>query len=164
MASRCARCGSNLEILKHPVRRLRGTGFQWRGFLSLFGEPFRSCARCGAIYAADGSLLAAGVVETAHELSVRAYRDDMANIRDAFAAVTIAAELGVAWMWFGSAAHVQILTPILAGLIGVLAVPPFVFFARLARQATTELDALRTARLRGRDTPDVPLVSSSTRD
>ena len=161
MATRCERCGNALQILKHPVRTLRGTGFQWHGFKSLFSEPLRNCAKCGAVYGSDGHLLAAGVVETAEELSVRSYRDDMANIRDAFAAITIAAELGVAWMIWGSTAQFHLISPVLAGGIGLIAVPPFVFFARLARRASHELDQLRLARLRGRETPDVPLIPSS---
>ena len=161
----CPRCGKRLEILQHPVRRLKGTGFQWQGFKSLFGEPLRSCAGCGAVYGADGSLLAAAVVETAQELSVKAYRDDMANIRDAFAAITIAAELGVAWMWFGSRSF-GIISQILAIVAGGLAVPPFIFFAKRVRAAEREIDARRSARIRGQATPDVapPLVASSTTD
>ncbi|HEY2825146.1 MAG TPA: hypothetical protein VGI83_06345, partial [Gemmatimonadales bacterium] len=67
MASTCPRCGKSLEILKSPVKSLMATGHGWRGFKSLFGEALRSCRGCGAVYTADGSLLAGAAVETARE-------------------------------------------------------------------------------------------------
>lgn len=148
MAPACPRCGKSLEILQNPVRSLRGTGHQWRGLKSLFGEALRSCRGCGAVYTPNGQLLAAALVETNGEIVVRAFRDDMTHLRDAFAAVTIAAELGVAWMWFGPQ-HFGFLPPFLACAVGILSLFPFVFFAGRVRQANEELLALRTARLLG---------------
>jgi hypothetical protein len=163
MAPTCQRCGHALEVLKQPTKRLRGTGYRWRGFVSLFTRALRNCPQCGAVYTGDGELLAAAVVETTHELSVRSYRDDMAQLRDAFAAVTIAAELGVAWMLFGPQSF-GLAALLLAGAIGLLAVPPFIFFAKKVREARRDLKALRDARINGEGwrLPAAPAPTTTT--
>ncbi len=107
----------------------------------------RLCPQCGAIYTWEGGLLAAGAAETAEELRLRAYRGDMVRLRDAFGAVVIAAELAVIWMSAGTATF-PLLAPILAIGAGGLALFPFAYFGRRAKDAKLELKRLREARLK----------------
>lgn len=148
MNPRCERCGSPLELLKHPLRRLRGSGYWREGLRSLFALPLRVCPRCGAIYRYEGQLLAAGAAETSDELRVKSYREDMAHLRDSFAAVAVAAELAVIWMSAGTAAF-PILAPMVAIGVGGGALLPFAYFARKAREARREMKRLRAARMKG---------------
>ena len=82
-----------MEVLRRPVRRLRWTRYWWEGFKSLLGRPLQHCSYCGAIYSADGDLVAAGAIETEAERRLNVYRRDMAAIRDSFAGVVVGAEL-----------------------------------------------------------------------
>ncbi len=145
---RCKRCGAGLEHLRHPVRRLRWTRYWWKGVLSYFTGQLRICARCGAIYTAEGELLAAGAAETAAEVRLNSYRKDMAGIRDGFAAVVIAAELAAVWLVAGAETF-DLARALLAGGVGVGALGPFVYFARKARIAKRDLKQLREARRQG---------------
>lgn len=144
----CERCGTALEVLRHPLRRLRGSKYWREGLKSLFARPLKACPRCGAIYTFDGALLAAGAAETAGELRLKAYREDMAHLRDSFAAVTVAAELAVIWMVAGVGA-VSATAVVIAIGVGVGALLPFTYFARRAREARKELQRLRDSRMRG---------------
>ena len=144
----CQRCGTALEVLKHPLRRLRGSGYWREGLKSLFALPLRVCPRCGAIYRYEGQLLAVGAVETAEELRLQNYREDMAHLRDSFAAVAVAAELAVIWMSAGTAAF-PVLAPAVAIGVGGGALLPFVYFARKAREARRDVKRLRAARVKG---------------
>lgn len=148
----CQRCGTALEVLKHPLRRLRGSGYWREGLKSLFALPLRVCPRCGAIYRYEGQLLAVGAVETADEVHLQSYRDDMAHLRDSFAAVAVAAELAVIWMSAGTAVF-PVLAPAVAIGVGGGALLPFVYFGRKARDARRELKRLREARLKGQLPP-----------
>ncbi len=144
----CVRCHQPLEILRHPLRRLWGTGYWRHGVRSLLAKPLRVCPQCGAIHTWEGDLLAAGAAETADELRLRAYRSDMVRLRDAFGAVVIAAELAVIWMSAGTAAF-PVLAPVLAIGAGGLALFPFTYFGRKAKDAKMELKRLRQARIKG---------------
>lgn len=148
VSDRCARCGAALDVLRHPVRRLRWTRYWWKGFTSFFTGQLRICSRCGAMYTGDGELLAAGAVETDAERSLNTYRKDMAYMRDGFAAVVIAAELAVIWLAAGAETF-ELAKVLLAGGIGVGSLGPFAYFARKARMARRDLRRLKEARLRG---------------
>lgn len=150
--TRCKRCDRPLEILRHPVRRLWGTSYWWRGVRSLLAQPLRLCPACGAIHTWDGELLAAGAAETADELRLKAYRSDMARLRDGFGGVVIAAELAVIWMSAGTATF-PLVAPVLAIATGGLALFPFAYFSRKAREAKWELKRLREARMKGQLPP-----------
>ncbi len=145
---RCQRCESPLEILRHPLRRLRGTGHWWHGVRSLFTGPLWMCPRCGAAYTGDGTLLAAGAVETDSEARLRIYRRDMAQLRDSFAGVIVAAGLAVTWLVAGSGGYELYQLLATAG-VGGAAVVPFSYFARKARLAKKDLKRLRAARREG---------------
>ncbi|HXV86227.1 MAG TPA: hypothetical protein VD793_05995 [Gemmatimonadales bacterium] len=144
----CDRCGSGLEILKHPLRRLRGSGYWREGLRSLFALPLRVCPRCGAIYRYEGQLLAVGAAETAEELRLKSYREDMAHLRDSFAAVAVAAEFAVIWMSAGTAVF-PLMAPVIAIGVGGSVLLPFAYFARKAREARRELKRLRQLRVKG---------------
>lgn len=148
----CVRCGQPLEILRHPLRRLRGTGYWLQGLKSLLAKPLRLCPGCGAIHTWEGELLAAGAAETDEELRLRGYRHDMVRLRDGFGGVVIAAELAVIWMSAGTASF-PVLAPILAIAAGGLALFPFGYFSRKAKEAKSELKRLREARVKGQLTP-----------
>jgi hypothetical protein len=155
---RCERCGSELEVLRNPVRRLRWTRYWWKGFTSFFTGQFRICPRCGAMYSGDGQLLAAGAVETDTERRLNTYRKDMAYLRDGFAGVVIAAELAVVWLIAG-AETMELAKVILAGGVGVTALGPFAFFAHKTRLAKRDLKRLRQARQSGAiPAPTLPVV------
>ncbi len=115
---------------------------------SLFGRPLKLCPDCGGIYTWEGELLAAGAAETAEEVRLRAYRSDMARLRDSFGAVVVAAELAVIWMSAGTTAFPAI-APLLAVGTGAAALAPFTYFHRKARAARQELKRLRTIRTKG---------------
>ncbi len=144
----CERCGHALEVLRHPVKRLRWTRYWWEGFKSLFTGQLRICGRCGAIYSGEGELLAAGAVETEAERRLNVYRKDMAHLRDAFGAVVIAAEIVVLWMVLGPEPAALSKVVLSAG-VGVTSLIPFAFFGRRAQLAKRELRALREVRRRG---------------
>lgn len=144
----CQRCGEPLAVLRHPLRRLRGSGYWREGLRSLFTLPLWVCSRCGAIYRHEGTLVAAGAVETADELRLKSYREDMAHLRDSFAAVAVAAELAVIWMSAGANVF-PLAAPIAAIGVGGVALVPFAYFARRARDARRELKRLREARIKG---------------
>ncbi len=144
----CFRCHRPLEILSRPVRRLWGTGYWLTGIRSLLAKPLRVCPQCGGIYTWEGTLLAAGATETADEIRLRAYRADMARLRDSFGAVVVAAELAVIWMWVGATSF-PVVAPALAIVTGGLALVPFAYFSRKARQARSQLRQLREARVKG---------------
>jgi hypothetical protein len=93
--------------------------------------------------------LAAGVAETEEELRLSAYRSDMARLRDAFGGVVVAAELAVIWMSAGTATF-PVIAPILAIGAGGVALLPFAYFGRRAREAKRELKRLRAARVAGK--------------
>ena len=145
----CVRCNRPLDILRHPVRRLWGTGYWWHGIRSLLARPLRVCPACGAIHTWEGELLAAGAAETADELRLKAYRSDMVRLRDGFGGVVVGAELAVIWMSAGTMSF-PVLAPILAIATAGLALFPFVYFSRKAKEAKFELKRLREARLKGR--------------
>jgi hypothetical protein len=115
---------------------------------SLFGRPLKLCPVCGAIYSWEGELVAAAAAETADELRLRAYRSDMARLRDSFGAVVVAAELAVIWMSAG-ANPFPVVAPVLAIATGGAALIPFTYFSGKARAARRELKRLREARLKG---------------
>lgn len=148
----CVRCQRPLEILRSPLRRLWGTRYWWHGVQSLLAKPLRLCPACGAIHTWEGELLAAGVAETTDELRLKAYRSDMARLRDGFGGVVIAAELAVIWMSAGTMAF-PVIAPVLAIATGGLALFPFAYFSRKAREARSELKRLRAARMKGQLPP-----------
>jgi hypothetical protein len=145
----CARCSRPLDILRHPVRRLWGSGYWWQGIQSLLGRPLRVCPACGAIHTWEGELLAAGAAETADELRLKGYRSDMVRLRDGFAGVVIAAEVATIWMSAGTMSF-PVLAPVLAIATGGLALFPFAYFSRKAKEAKSELKRLRDARVKAR--------------
>ncbi len=141
----CERCGTTLETLHHPVRRLRWTRYWWRGWVSLFTGPMYTCPQCGAMHSSQGQLIAAGAVQTAAEQQLDQYRRDMAYVRDSFAGVIIAAELVAVWLLAGpvSATVTQIVA---SAAVGVAAIVPYAYFSRKAHRARRDLKKLRQAR------------------
>ncbi len=145
----CQMCGQGLEVLRHPVRRLRWTRHWGKGVASLFSRPLRVCGNCGAMYSGEGELLAAGAVQTEVEQRLDIYRRDMAHLRDSFGGVIVAAELAAVWLMVG-AQTANVAGAVVAGSIGVATILPFGFFARKARGAKLELKKMKQARLGGR--------------
>jgi hypothetical protein len=145
----CQVCGNALEILRHPLRRLRWSRHWGKGAASLFGRPLRICDNCGAMYTAEGELLATGAVQTEVEQRLDLYRKDMAHLRDSFGGVIVASELAAIWLFAGAEAG-SLAGALLAGSIGIAAIVPFGFFGAKARRARRELKKLKEARIQGR--------------
>jgi hypothetical protein len=147
-AERCERCGHELGLVRHPIRQLRWTRYWWRGVESLFTGALKMCGRCGAVYASDGKLMAAGAIQTDVERRLDGYRRDMAYLRDAFGGVVVAGEIAALWLALGpsgsGAAEVLV-----AASVGVGAVVPFSYFWRKALSAKRDLKRLREARRQG---------------
>ena len=144
----CTRCDHQLEILRHPVRRLRWTRYWWKGVVSLLTGPLRVCPQCGAMYSGDGDLLAAGAVMTDVERDLDQYRKDMAYLRDSFGGVIIASELVVVWLVAGPVSF-HLAQVILAGAVGAASFIPCAYFASKARRARRDLKQLTKARRSG---------------
>ncbi|MFQ6045879.1 MAG: hypothetical protein ACE5PT_05895 [Gemmatimonadales bacterium] len=143
----CSRCGHELEVLSNPIKRLRWTKHWWRGFKSLFTGQLHVCTNCGAMYASDGALVAAGAIATDEELRLDTYRRDMAHLRDAFGGVIIAAEILIIWLVASGAPEVEKLVGTL--LVGGGSVVPFGYFHHKASTAKRDLKRLRESRKRG---------------
>lgn len=142
-------CGNALEVLRHPVRRLRWTRHWVKGVASLFSRPLRVCGNCGAMYSSEGELLASGAVTTEAEQRLDSYRRDMAHLRDSFGGVIVAAELAAVWLAAG-AQTANIGGAIVAGSIGLISIVPFGFFAGKAHRARRELKKMKEVRVQGR--------------
>ena len=138
----CKQCGHELDILKRPLKRLRWTRYWWRGLASLVTHPLRVCTKCGSIYTHAGVLVAAGAAETDAEIRIRGFKSDMANIRDGFATLVLAGEVGAVWTLLNAGAY-DLTVTIVMGTIGGLALVPFTFFARKTLKAKKELKALK---------------------
>lgn len=150
---RCDRCGHALEILRKPVRRLRWTRYWGLGWRSLFTGPLNVCPQCGAMYATDGTLLAAGAIETDAERRLNVYRRDMAYLRDSFGGVFVAAGVAVAWLVAGAESF-ELAKVVAAGAAGGLSLVPCFYFDRKARVAKKDLKQLRRARQSGSILPE----------
>ncbi len=144
----CKMCGERLEILSRPLRRLRWNRHWFKGFASLFGRPLRICSHCGAMYSAEGDLLAMGAVQTQEEVRLDLYRRDMAYLRDSFGGVIVASEIAAIWLFAGAEAA-NIALAVLTASIGVGAFVPFGFFGRKARTARKQLRRMKEARMQG---------------
>jgi hypothetical protein len=118
------------------------------GAKSLLTGPLKMCGQCGAIYSEDGSLVAAGAIETDAERKLDTYRKDMAYLRDAFGGVVVAAEAVALWLAFGTAAP-ELAKVIFSASLGGAMLFPFSYFARKARLARKDLKRLRQARRSG---------------
>lgn len=147
--ARCDRCGHDLEVLRKPVRRLRWTRYWWQGVKSLFGRPLQHCAHCGAVYSADGDLVAAGAIETDAERRLNVYRRDMAAIRDSFAGVVVGAELLVVYLLSGPEGA-TLTKVVLASGVGAGALVSHLYFGHKARLAKRDLKQMRAARRSGK--------------
>ncbi len=148
MTTNCQRCGHPLEILKRPLKRLRWTRYWWRGVGSLLSQPLRLCAQCGSIYTYAGVLVATGAAETNVEIRLRGFKEDMVHLRDGFATLVLASEVGAVWTLMNAGSY-DLGVTLVMGTIGGLALIPFAFFARKASKAKRELKSLKTARLKG---------------
>jgi hypothetical protein len=146
---RCDRCGHALEILSKPVRRLRWTRYWWQGVTSLFTGPMQMCPQCGAIYSAEGVLLAAGAIETDTEHRLNVYRRDMAYLRDAFGGIILASGVALTWLLTGADSF-ELAKVIAASTVGGVSFAPFIYFGHKARLAKRDLKRLREARQEGR--------------
>ena len=149
LKERCDRCGHALEVLAKPVRRLRWSRYWWRGVKSLFTGHMKMCPQCGAMYSAEGELLAAGAIETDAEHRLNVYRKDMAYLRDSFAGIFVAAEVAVIWLVAG-AESLELTKAIVAGSVGAASLAPVFYFHRKARLARRDLKRLRSDRQQGR--------------
>lgn len=150
MTTNCQQCGHPLEILKRPLKRLRWTRYWWRGVASLVSQPLRLCPQCGSIYTHAGVLVATGAAETNVEMRLRGFKDDMMHLRDGFATLVLASEVGAVWTLMNAGSY-DLGVTVVMGAIGGLALIPFAFFARKASTAKRELKSLKTARLEGKD-------------
>lgn len=146
--SNCQRCGNDLEVVKNPVSRLRWTRYWLKGVKSLFTRPLLACVKCGAVYTWEGELLAVGAVETSSELKLRALREDMSNLRDAFGTIVIAGGITAGWIVLGPGSF-DVGAAVIAGSVSGVAFLPFSYFARRARQARRELKKLKETRIKG---------------
>ncbi len=144
----CRKCGHQLEVVRHPMRRLSWSRYWWTGFKSLFARPLLACRNCGAMFTWEGDLLALGAVETMGEVKLKALREDMINLRDAFATVTLAAIGATVWMIIGPRTF-EVIAPVLSGAVAVLSAVPFVYFTRRARQVKRALRGLKDSRVKG---------------
>ena len=97
------------------------------------------------MYSQDGSLVAAGAVDTEAERKLDQYRKDMAYLRDSFGGVIVAAELVVIWLVAGPGAF-AVSEVVLAGGVGAAAFFPYAFFARRSHRAKKDLKKLSKAR------------------
>ncbi len=149
MTTNCQQCGQPLEILKRPLKRLRWTRYWWRGVASLVSQPLRLCPQCGSIYTQAGALVATGAAETNVEIRLRGFKEDMIHLRDGFATLVLASEVGAVWTLMNAGSYDLGITLVM-GTIGGLALIPFTFFARKASKARRELKSLKTARLEGK--------------
>ena len=149
MTTNCQQCGHPLEILKRPLKRLRWTRYWWRGVASLVSQPLRLCPQCGSIYTHAGVLVATGAAETNAEMRLRGFKDDMIHLRDGFATLVLASEVGAVWTLMNAGSY-DLGVTVVMGAIGGLALIPFTFFARKASTAKRELKSLKTARLKGK--------------
>lgn len=147
-ADRCTRCGHSLALMRKPLRELRWSRYWLEGAKSLFTGPLKMCGQCGAIYSGDGTLVAAGAIETDAERKLDVYRKDMAYLRDAFGGVVVAAEAVALWLAFGTAAP-ELAKVIVSASVGGAMLLPFTYFARKARLARQDLKRLRQARRSG---------------
>jgi len=145
----CGSCGTQLEILRRPLRRLRWSRYWFKGFASFFGRPLRVCSNCGAMYSGEGELLAAGAVQTEEEVRLDLYRRDMAYVRDSFGGVIVASEIAAVWLFFG-AESVNVAAGVLAASLGVATLVPFGFFGKKVRGARKQLKRMKEERIRGR--------------
>jgi len=100
------------------------------------------------MYSQDGSLVAAGAVDTEAERTLDQYRKDMAYLRDSFGGVIVAAELVAIWLVAGPGAF-AVGEVVLVGGVGAAAFIPYAFFARKAHRAKKDLKQLSTARKHG---------------
>ena len=141
----CASCGTELEILREPLKRLRWSRHWLKGASSLFSQPLRLCTTCGSLYDENGSLVAAGAAETEVELRTTRFRNDMIGLRDGFGAVVVGAGMTVAWTLAGPITYDPAVT-ILAGSVGVLALAPFGYFLAKVRKIKRELKTMRKTR------------------
>ncbi len=146
----CQLCGQQLELLLHPVRRLRWTRHWFAGIASLFTRALRTCPNCGAMYSGDGELMAVGAVQTEPEQRLDTYRRDMAHLRDSFGGVFVAGQLAAAWL-LGGLETANAAAAVTASSIGVLSIIPFVFFGSKARKAKKQLRTMKQERLKGPD-------------
>ncbi len=148
----CAACGTDLEILRRPIRRLSWTRYWWRGVSSLFSQPLRHCTSCGSLYDASGTLVATGATETDAELKTRRFQNDMIGMRDGFGAVVLGSGMTVAWTLLGPVAYEPVIT-VVAGTVGALALGPCGYFLVKVRQTKRELKKWRKARRQGATGP-----------
>jgi hypothetical protein len=144
----CELCGHELEMLLHPVRRLRWTRHWLKGIASLFTRALRICPQCGAMYSGDGELMAMGAVQTETEKTLDTFRRDMAHLRDSFGGVIVAGELAAVWLLAGLETA-NVAAAVLAASIGAGAVIPFALFGSKAREARKRLKRMKQERLRG---------------
>jgi hypothetical protein len=84
-------------------------------------------------------------------MRIRGFKDDMVHLRDGFATVVLAGEVGAIWTLMSAGSYDPRLT-VLMGAIGGLALVPFVFFARKASRAKRALKRLKAARITGMKT------------
>lgn len=144
----CVRCGTELEILSRPLRRLRWSKHWLKGASSLFSQPLRLCSTCGSLYDQSGALVAEGAAETDNELRTTRFRNDMIGMRDGFGAVVVGSGMTVVWTIAGPVSYDPFVT-VLAGTVGVLALAPFGYFFAKVRKIKRELKDLRKARKQG---------------
>lgn len=144
----CERCGHTLDIVRRPLSRLRWTRAWWQGVRSIFTRPLLACPACGTVFTWEGDLVHVGAAETSTERRLRAYRKEMANLRDSFGTVAVAGWAATLWMLFGPGSY-DPTAPIIAASIGSVVLIPYTYFARKVRSAKKELKSLKVARLKG---------------
>ena len=149
LSNSCSLCGSSLNVLRHPIRRLRWTRYWLTGLKSLLARPLKECRQCGAMFTWEEELIAEGVVETVQELKLRNLRDDLANMRNSFGTLFLAGEFAALWMWFGPAAY-DGAAPVVASAVAIVSLMPFAYFNRRVQLMKKQLKQSRTARTEGR--------------
>jgi hypothetical protein len=148
MKDTCQICGHQLHLLKHPLRRLRGSGHWLKGVMSIFTRPLKACADCGTVYTWEEELVAEGAVPTTDELRLANLRSDMKNMRDSFLTVAAAAGFITAWMIGGTGVY-ETTAPLISALIGAGALVPATYFQTKARGFKREIRELRKHRIQG---------------
>ena len=149
MKGQCTICDHELHLLRHPLRRLRGSGHWLKGLASIFTRPLKACAECGSVFTWEEELLAQGAVPTSSELKLANLRSDMSNLRDSFVTIFVASGFITAWMVLGPGSY-EATAPVISGAIGAASLVPSGYFHRKSRFFKEQIKHLRQERVKAR--------------
>ena len=114
----------------------------------MFTRPLKACSECGTVYTWEEELVAEGAVPTADELELANLRSDMANLRDSFLTVSVAAGFMTVWMFNGPGGY-EANAPIISAVIGVGSLVPSGYFHKRVGDFKKQIKQLRQERIKG---------------